>query len=83
MKYIKRYESVEEKPKVGDYVYMKSQSSEEVAKLINQSIGKITFFLRSYRGIIVRYDFPLSILKKFEIDNISPDLPSKKPNLII
>lgn len=67
MKHLKKYESIE-KPEVGDYVLMKSQATEKIANLINQTIGRIEFYSISQLG--VKYDFPISILNELSIDNI-------------
>ena len=78
MKYIKLYEEIDT-PKEGDYVLMKSKSSQVVANIINNTIGKIIKIEdRQYSdhlgvnqiSIRVKYDLPQSILKKLEIDNI-------------
>jgi len=72
MKYLKKYESLEE-PEVGDYVLMKSEANKKVANLINQTIGRINKLIQPYFdsrvGIEVKYDFPRSVLKNLRIDN--------------
>ena len=68
MKYLKKYESLET-PEVGDYVLMKSETSnEKLADLINTTIGKIDSL--AYRSLYVRYNFSKEILNKFRFHDL-------------
>jgi len=70
MKHLKLYNN---EPEVGDYVLMKSTSTPELKKIIENTIGKITKIdynsSRSRDDIWVEYNFSPDILLNYNIEN--------------
>jgi len=71
MRHLKKYESIGDDLQIGDYVLMKSKTGdEELADLINNTIGQIIDIDNYYHEIKVEYKFPKNILSNWNIENV-------------
>jgi hypothetical protein len=58
MRYIKTFEDIENKPRIGDYVLMRSEAGyPDVEKFVNNTIGQIYNFEMG-GGVIIKYENP-------------------------
>ena len=71
MRHLKKYESIGDDLQIGDYVLMKSKTGdEELADLINNTIGQIIDIDNYYHEIKVEYKCPKNILSNWNIENV-------------
>ena len=71
MKYLKKFESVQDEIEIGDYVLIRTHSSlPNVKEFINNTIGVVSNIIYNYDDIIVGYfDVPKNIEKFFNKSN--------------